>query len=110
MGQRPYLRELTQLSKPLLAAVMTGALAAIVWAVVVALDQVWEVDVDVATPVLGALMLGVVVSAGIELRRNRSKWVRGLGTLLIAGVVAAVLFVALVIWYATALCGEGGCT
>jgi hypothetical protein len=109
MGQRPYLRQLTQLSTPLKAAIVLGAIAAVTWAVAVSLSVIWDVDAGVLVWPLSVSMLGTVVAAAVELRRNRSKWVRGLGGLMIAGVVAAILFVALVIWYASLYCGDGGC-
>ena len=89
---------------------MLGAIAAVTWAVTVALGLIWDVDTEILVWPLSIAMLGTVVAAAVELRRNRSKWVRGLGGLMIAGVVAAVLFVALVIWYASLYCGESGCS
>jgi hypothetical protein len=110
MGQRPYLRDVTQLSTPLKAAIVFGAIAAVTWAVGVSLSVIWDVDSEVLVWPLSISMLGTVVSAAVELRRHRSKWVRGLGGLMIAGAIAAVLFVALVIWYASLYCGDGGCS
>src|SRR4051794_21770366 len=107
MGQRGYLRELTHLSRPLVAAIAFSALAAVVWAVAVALSLIWDVDVDIAGPVLGALIVAAVISAGVELRRHRTRWVRGVGALMITGALLVVAAVALIVWYASALCGVG---
>jgi hypothetical protein len=109
MGSRPYLRQLTQLSTPLKVAIVLGSIAAVSWAVTVSLSIFWDIDAEILVWPLSISMLGTVVAAAVELRRNRSKWVRGLGGLMIAGVVAAILFVAMVIWYASLYCGDGGC-
>ena len=100
---------MTQLSPPLKAAIVFGAIAAVSWAVAVSLSVIWDNDAEILVWPLSLGMAGTVVSAAIELRRNRSKWVRGLGGLMIAGVAAAVVFVALVVWYASLYCGDGGC-
>ncbi len=84
-----------------------GALAAVVWAMIVILDQLTDLDADFLPLVLGALMVGAVISAGVELLRNRSRWVRGLGAFLIAGAVIFVVLVLLLIWYVSLLCGNG---
>jgi hypothetical protein len=107
MDAREYRREL---SKPLRAAIVFGVLAAIVWAVAFSLSVFWEVDVGWLTLVLGVLMVAVVISAGLELLRHRSRWLRGFGGLMIAGASLAVVFVLLLIWYVSALCGSGGCS
>jgi hypothetical protein len=94
----------------MIAAVVFAALAAAVWVVGVSLSLIWDVEVDILSPVLGALILAVVVSAGVELNNHRNRWVRGVGVLMISGAVIAVLIVALIVWYASALCGSGGCS
>ena len=79
------------------------------WVVGVSLGLIWDVEVDILSPVLGALMVGVVVSAGAELKTHGNRWVRGLGVLMIGGGIVVVLTVLLIVWYASALCGGGGC-
>jgi hypothetical protein len=109
MDAREYRRAAKQLSTPLIAAIAFGALAAVVWVVGVSLSLIWDVDVDILSPVLGALMLAVVISAGVELNNHRNKWVRGVGVLMISGAVITVLVVLAIIWFLSALCGNGGC-
>jgi len=109
MRERPYLRELTGLSVPLRAAIAFGALAALTWLVLVTLDQAFDIDVDVLSPVLLLAMGAVVVSVGVELKDHRNKWIRAIGVLLIAAVAIAALLIALTIWFVAQLC-ENGCS
>ena len=107
MGQRPYLRGLTHLSKPLLAAIALGTLAALTWVVGVSLSVFWDINVDELALVLGALVVGAVISVGVELNRSTNRWVRGIGVLLIVAAVGTVLAVLLILWYVSLLCGNG---
>src|SRR4051812_48751435 len=79
MDAREYRRGTKQRSKPLVAVIVFGALAAAVWVVGASLSAIWGINVDILPPVLGALILAVVVSAGVELGNHRNKWVRGAG-------------------------------
>src|SRR3954470_6931101 len=110
MDAREYRRRTTQRPKPLIAAIAFAALAAAVWVVGVSLSLIWDVEVDVLSPVLGALIVAAVVSAGAQLNNHRNRWVRGAGVLMITGGVLVVLGVLLIIWYASALCGSGECS
>ena len=96
-----------QLSPPLRAAIGLGAAAAVVWLVTVTLSQVWDVDVDFVSPILGLLMVSVVIAAGVELSRHERTWVRVIGVLLIVAAVIFVLLVLLTIWFLSALCDNG---
>jgi hypothetical protein len=106
MGQRPYLRDL---SKPLIAAIAFGALAAVLWAVIVSLGLIFDVDAGGLGPVLGLLMVAAVISGGVELTRNRNRWVRTAGATLITAAILLVVGVALVVGFAIAVCGGGAC-
>ena len=108
MEERPYLRALTQLSAPLRAAIVFGLLAALTWMVAVTLSWGFDVDADIAGPLLFGSMAAVVVCVGVELNRQERRWIRALGVLLIAGVLIAGLLLALTLWYLSALC-EHGC-
>ena len=95
---------------PLRCAIGFAVVAVVLWVVVVVLDQIFEVDVDLLSVPLLLALAGVVVSAAVELVRHRNRWVRGIGVVMISGVVISALIVALLLWYAAALCGDGGCS
>ena len=99
-----------ELSVPLRCAIGLAVAAVVLWAVVVVLDQIFEVDADLLSVPLLLALAGVVVSAAVELVRHRNRWVRGIGVVMISGVVISALIVALLLWYAVALCGDGGCS
>jgi hypothetical protein len=57
--------------------------------------------------VLGALMVGVVIAAGVELNNQESKWVRAVGVVMVVAAVLFVIGVLLTLWFLTVLCQDG---
>ena len=107
MGGRVYLRDLTQLSKPLIATIVLGALAAVVVVTGASLSVIWDVDTDVLSPVFGVLFAATVACAGAELVRSERKWVRAVGYLVVTAVVITVVLILLTLWFLSLLCRNG---
>jgi Na+/glutamate symporter len=109
MEARPYLREVTQLPKLLIATIVLGALTAVTVVVGASLSVIWDIDTDVLSPVVFLLFVATIICAAVELTRNDRKWVRVVGTFVIVATLLVVAAIVLMLAFLAALC-QNGCS